>query len=307
MDDMKIALTGATGLIGTALCENLLRDGHQVVALGRDPEKIRARLSGVEAVQWEATAGPPPAEALETVDAVVNLAGESIASSRWTTSRKQAIRDSRVQGTRHLRKALAASDAKPAVLVNGSAIGFYGDRGEQQLDERSDPGSGFLSDVCRQWEAEALEAESEGIRVVLLRTGIVLSAEGGALQKMLPPFKMFAGGPLGSGKQWMSWIHLADEVGLIREAISNPELSGSLNATSPDPRTNAEFSRALGKALGRPAVLPAPGFALKLLLGEMAQALLLEGQRVYPQKALDAGFRFQFPKLEEALADLLGA
>ncbi len=304
---MKIALTGATGLIGTALCENLLRDGHQVVALGRDPEKIRARLSGVEAVQWEATAGPPPAEALETVDAVVNLAGESIASSRWTTSRKQAIRDSRVQGTRHLRKALAASDAKPAVLVNGSAIGFYGDRGEQQLDERSDPGSGFLSDVCRQWEAEALEAESEGIRVVLLRTGIVLSAEGGALQKMLPPFKMFAGGPLGSGKQWMSWIHLADEVGLIREAISNPELSGSLNATSPDPRTNAEFSRALGKALGRPAVLPAPGFALKLLLGEMAQALLLEGQRVYPQKALDAGFRFQFPKLEEALADLLGA
>ncbi len=304
---MKIALTGATGLIGTALCENLLRDGHQVVALGRDPEKIRARLSGVEAVQWETTAGPPPAEALETVDAVVNLAGESIASSRWTTSRKQAIRDSRVQGTRHLRKALAASDAKPAVLVNGSAIGFYGDRGEQQLDERSDPGSGFLSDVCRQWEAEALEAESEGIRVVLLRTGIVLSAEGGALQKMLPPFKMFAGGPLGSGKQWMSWIHLADEVGLIREAISNPELSGSLNATSPDPRTNAEFSRALGKALGRPAVLPAPGFALKLLLGEMAQALLLEGQRVYPQKALDAGFRFQFPKLEEALADLLGA
>ncbi len=302
---MKVAVTGATGLIGKALCEELLQDGHAVVALGRSPERVKALFPTAEAVAWEAASGPPSAESMADVDAVVNLAGESIAAGRWTEARKQAIRESRVLGTRHLVNAIVGGEKKPGVLVNGSAVGFYGNRGDERLDEQSRPGNGFLTEVCLQWEAEAAKAEAAGIRVVLLRTGIVLAREGGALSKMMLPFKMFVGGPLGDGKQWMSWIHLTDEVRLIREALSNPKLSGPLNATAPDPRTNAEFSKALGKALGRPAFLPTPGFAMKLLLGEMAQSLLLDGQRVYPQKALDSGFQFEFEKLEKAFSDLL--
>ncbi len=302
---MKVAVTGATGLIGKALCEELLEAGQEIVALGRSPEKVKAKLPEAEAVEWDARQGPPPAGALEGVSAVVNLAGASIASGRWTESRKQAIRDSRVEGTRHVVEAIRACSSPPAILVSGSAIGYYGNRADERLDEQSPPGSGFLTEVCVQWEAEARRAEEAGVRVVLVRTGIVLSADGGALEKMLLPFKMFAGGPLGSGEQWMSWIHLDDEVALIRAALDDEKISGPLNATSPDPRTNRQFSKALGRALGRPSLLPTPGFALKLMLGEMAESLLLEGQRVYPKKALDSGFQFQYPELEPALADLV--
>ncbi len=302
---MRIGVTGATGLIGEALCESLTDDGHQVRVFARDPERAKTKFPAAEAVRWEAGSGVA-AEAVAGLDALVNLAGESIAAGRWTSSRKKAIVDSRVLGTRGLVEAISAAGTNaPKILVNGSAIGFYGSRGDEKLDEESAGGGGFLGDVCRKWEAEAVKAESAGVRVVLLRTGIVLSTNGGALAKMLPPFRMFAGGPLGDGSQWMSWIHLDDEVALIRHALESEDTAGPLNATAPNPATNKEFSRTLGKVLGRPSFMPAPGFALKLLMGEMAEALLLEGQRVLPKRALESGFQFKFPQLEAALRHLL--
>ncbi|MFQ5739347.1 MAG: TIGR01777 family oxidoreductase [Acidobacteriota bacterium] len=302
---MRIAVTGATGLIGHALYQQLFGHEHQFILLARNPEEAQSRFSGARIVQWEAAAGPPPKEPLEGVEVVVHLAGESIAAGRWTEARKRAIRTSRIEGTRNLVKGLSCLASPPRVLVSGSAVGYYGDRGNELLDESSRPGSGFLADVCRQWEREALEATRLGIRVVLLRTGIVLSARGGALAQMLPPFKMFLGGSLGSGRQWMSWIHLEDEVELILTAIRNESVEGPLNATSPHPRTNKEFSKSLGKVLRRPAFMPVPGFALRMLMGEMAQCLLLEGQRVLPKKAGQIGFQFKHPRLESALRNLI--
>jgi uncharacterized protein (TIGR01777 family) len=233
-------------------------------------------------------------------DAVINLAGESIGAGRWTAARKQRILDSRVLATRSLVGAIQRSDRKPAVFVSGSAVGYYGPRGDELVTEADEPGSDFLASVCRAWEAEALAA-SPATRVVLLRTGLPLARDGGALQRMLPPFRMFVGGPLGSGRQHWPWIHRDDWVALVHWAIDASDVHGAVNASAPQPVTNQAFARALGRALHRPAVLPAPPFALRLLLGEMADALLLSGQRAIPAHAEQFGFRFRFPDLDGAL------
>ncbi|MEX2264213.1 MAG: TIGR01777 family oxidoreductase [Bryobacteraceae bacterium] len=289
---MNITITGGTGFIGRKLEERLSADAHKVIVLSRS-----------RGMRWEPMKEEPPAESLSSADAIVHLAGESV-GQRWTPEAKAAIRESRVQGTRRLIQGLSTLSRRPAVLVSGSAIGIYGDRGDETLTESSTPGSGFLPELCTAWEREADLAEALGIRVVKLRTGIVLGKGGGALEKMLPPFKAFVGGRLGSGRQWMSWIHIDDLVGLIRFAIDQP-LSGPVNGTAPNPVTNAQFTRELASALGRPAIFPAPALALKTLMGEMA-GVLLESQKVLPKAALNAGYRFRFPELGPALRDVLG-
>lgn len=301
---MRIALTGATGLVGSALGESLHRDGHPLVVLVRNSDKARDLFPKAQIVKWESTSGPPPAEALEDLDAVVNLMGEPIAAGRWTQRRKKAIRDSRVVGTSNLVESLSRCKNPPPVLVSFSAIGYYGDRGNELLQETSSPGTGFLTAVCKEWESEAQRAAQFGVRVVRVRGGLVLSERGGALPKMLPPFKLFVGGPVGSGDQWMSWIHIDDEVAVIRFAMENGSIQGALNCVAPNPVLNKDFSRELGKALGRPSFMPVPAFALQLLMGEMAD-VLLQGQRVLPAKLQAAGYRFQFPGLTEALHNLL--
>lgn len=296
---MKTLITGATGLIGSALVPRL----SQAVILGREPNAAREKFPGAEVFGWAPEGGPPDAAAFEGVEAVVHLAGEPIAGGRWTEERKRRIRDSRVAGTRLLVEALAALARPPRVLVCASAIGIYGERGDEELDESSAPGSGFLAEVCREWEAEALKAAGRGIRVVCVRNGIVLSARGGALARMVKPFRLGLGGPIGGGRQWMSWIHLEDEVGILLRALDDAGLSGPVNAVAPQPVTNAEFSRALGSALGRPAFLPLPRFALRAAFGEMSQ-VLTGSQRVLPRAMLAAGYAFRFPRLDEALLDL---
>lgn len=293
---MRITLTGATGFIGARLCDSLRQAGHELTLLTRNP---RGRAGHAA---WNPLAGPP-AE-LGAPGAVIHLAGEPVAQ-RWSPEVKKRIRDSRVLGTRHLVEALAALPVKPGVLVSASAIGYYGDRGDDVLTEDSAPGTGFLPETCIEWEREAQAAEALGIRVVRLRIGIVLGAGGGALARMLPPFRMGAGGRLGDGRQWMSWIHLDDAVGLIQWALENGAAAGALNLTAPGPVRNADFTRELGCVLKRPAIFPVPTLGLKLLFGEMAR-VLLESQRAEPRAALAAGYAFQFPELEPALRDLLG-
>jgi len=302
---VKTAITGATGLIGRALVQKLSSSGHSITVLARNATKAQSQFPDAAVVPWESTHSPPPEGSFEDIETVIHLAGESIAGKRWSASRKEVIRESRVLGTRHIVSAIRECKHPPRTLISGSAVGFYGNRVDEELDEKSPAGSGFLSKVCREWEEEVESVSKVGTRVVLLRTGIVLSTEDGALAKMLPPFRFFVGGPLGNGTQWMSWIHLQDEVGLILHAIENADVSGPINATAPEPVTNTDFSKLLGKVLGRPAFLPAPAFALRLLLGEMADVLLLQGQRVFPRKALDSGYEFKFPTLESALKDLL--
>ena len=302
---MRIAITGATGLIGKSLCPRLQKEGKELVLFARNTRSAQSSFPGARVLEWDAVAGPPPVGSLDGVDAVVHLLGEGIADGHWSSSRKQAIRESRIEGTRNLVEGLRHSSGPPGLLVSGSAIGFYGSRGDEELDESSERGGGFLGDVCQAWEGQARAAEALGTRTVLLRTGIVLSPRGGALAKMLPPFRMFVGGALGSGKQWMSWIHIDDEVGLIRHILNSDELQGAVNATAPGPVTNSRFSKTLGRVLGRPSIFSVPGLALKLLMGEMAQELLLNGQKVLPRRALASGYSFKFPELEDALRDLL--
>ncbi len=299
---MKTLVTGATGLIGSALVPRLER----AVILSREPDAARGKFPGAEAFGWTPEAGPPPGSVFEDVEAVVHLAGEPIADGRWSEERKRRIRDSRVLGTRRLVEAMQALPRPPRILVCASAIGIYGERGDEELDEASAPGSGFLAEVCREWEAEAQKAAGRGIRVVCVRNGIVLSARGGALARMVKPFRLGVGGPIGGGRQWMSWIHLEDEVGILLRALDDTGLSGPVNAVSPQPVTNAEFSRALGSALGRPAFLPLPRFALRAAFGEMSQ-VLTGSQRVLPRAMLHAGYAFRFPRIEQALADLLSS
>jgi uncharacterized protein (TIGR01777 family) len=284
---MNITVTGATGFIGRYLVKSLANDGHSVRALSR--------------AAWNIFAGEPPAESLTGADAVVHLAGAPVAQ-RWTRRAREEIRDGRVKGTHHLVTALSTLPQRPEVLVCASAIGIYGDRGDEVLTESSPVASGFLADVCRDWEREADLAESLGVRVVKLRIGIALGRKGGALEKMLPPFRAFVGGKLGPGSQWMSWIHIADIVGLIRYALDHP-ISGVVNATAPNPTRNSEFARTLGRALHRPAIFPVPALVLQVLLGQMAD-VLLASQRVLPKAAETAGYRFAFPELDAALRDL---
>jgi uncharacterized protein (TIGR01777 family) len=272
--------------------------------LARRPEQAEQEYPKAQVISWEATSGPPSADLLEGLDAVVNLVGEPIAAGRWTKARKKAIRESRTMGTAHLVEALSRCQSRPRVLINSSAVGFYGDRGDEILEENSVPGAGFLASVCREWESQAEQASQLGIRVVLLRGGLVLSTRGGALPRILLPFKAFVGGPVGSGKQWMSWVHIDDEVDVIRYLIDQDSIRGPVHCTAPNPVTNREFSRNLGEVLRRPSFMPVPAFALRILFGEMADTLL-EGQRVVPRKLEAAGYRFRFPELRGALKDLI--
>jgi uncharacterized protein len=294
-----IAVSGATGLIGSALVERLRRQGHSVRRLVR--QSPRAEPGDVV---WDPAAGRIDAIALEGVDAVVHLAGEPIAQ-RWTPERKRAIRDSRVLGTALLARTLASLARPPRALVSGSAVGVYGDRGDEVLDERSPRGAGFLADVGAEWENATAAAVTAGIRVVMVRTGVVLSARGGALAKLLPPFRLGLGGPIGSGKQWMSWIALEDQLRALELAMSSDVLHGPVNLTAPNPVTNATFASTLGHALHRPAIVPVPAIALELMYGEMARETILAGQRVLPRALLDAGFVFRFPLLRDALMEAL--
>ncbi|HSF25627.1 MAG TPA: TIGR01777 family oxidoreductase [Blastocatellia bacterium] len=299
---MKVLVTGATGLIGRELCDSLSHEGHRVVALSRSPETTRG-LAADEVHKWEPMSSPPPAQALNEIDAVVHLVGEPIADRRWTDSQKKLIRDSRILSTRNLVAGLGSVGSRPSALINGSAVGFYGDRGDEQLDETASMGRGFMSEICRDWENEAAAARELGIRVVQVRTGVVLSPQGGALKKMVPPFKLGVGGRLGSGRQWFPWIHIADIVGIFRHAISDPSLKGPANGVAPESVTNAVFTKQLGRALHRPAFLPVPEMALRALMGEMAD-VLFHSQRVVPKAVLQAGYVFRYPALAQALEDL---
>lgn len=299
MSDRTIAVSGSSGLVGSALLKHL--GESRVVRL------VRAREAPVPGtVAWDPARGALETGRLNGCDAVVHLAGEPIAARRWSAQVKERIRRSRTEGTRLLAGALTRIAHPPRVFVSASAIGIYGDRGDEILDEGSPAGRGFLAEVAEAWEAAAQRAASAGIRVVSLRLGIVLSDRGGALRKMITPFRLGAGGTLGSGRQWMSWVHIADVVGAIRMALEREDLSGPVNVVSPAPVRNADFTRALAHAVHRPAIFPVPAFALRLALGEMADALLLSSQRVVPARLQGAGYSFQFPTLEGALSDLLG-
>ena len=261
-------------------------------------------LAGVAAFHWEPAAESPPAEAWEGVEAVIHLAGEPVAAARWTEEQKRRIRDSRVKGTRNLVAGMRATPRPPKVLVSASAVGFYGDRGDEVLNERSAIGSGFLSEVCLDWETEAARARELGSRVALVRTGVALSPSGGALEKMLLPFKLGLGGRLGDGRQWFPWIHIEDIQGIIQHALMSPVVDGPINGVAPGVVTNEEFTRELAAALNRPIFLPVPQFALRVLLGEMAE-VVTASQRVVPQVALDTGYRFKYQNLRPALESLL--
>lgn len=300
---MRIALTGATGFVGRALVEELTARNHRVVVLSRDPERAARTLPLVAAHHAvDLARGLIPAAAFDGVDCVVHLAGEPV-SGRWNPDKKAAIRDSRVLGTRHLVDSICRLDHRPRALVSASAIGFYGDRGDEELGEDQGPGGDFLATTSVEWETEAGHAVDCGLRVASLRIGIVLDASGGALQQMLLPFRLGLGGPLGDGRQWWSWIHRMDLVRMICTAVED-QWEGSWNATAPHPVRQAEFARSLGWALGRPAIVPAPAFALRALLGEFSTEVLTS-KRVLPDRARSAGFRWQFGRLKDALADLL--
>jgi hypothetical protein len=287
---VRTLVTGGTGFIGATLCRALRGGGHTVTVVSRHAED-----AGADTVGWEAVG-----EAVGTSDAIVNLAGEPIAAGRWSAARKRRILESRVDATRTLVAAAAAAGRRPAVFVSASAVGYYGLHGDEPLDEEAGPGEGFLADVCRAWEREAEAAEALGMRVVRLRLGVVLAGDGGALARMVPAFRAFVGGPLGSGTQWMSWIHRDDVTGLIVDILAGEGYAGAVNATAPAPVTNEEFVRALGAALARPAWLRTPGLALRLALGEMAD-MLLGGQRVLPRVAERLGYRWRYPALAAAL------
>ncbi len=301
---MKVLVTGATGFVGSRLCERLRQRGDTVVALSRDGASARRRVATLEhAYTWDPLAEPAASEAFAGVDAVVHLLGEPVAG-RWTAAKKRLILDSRVLGTRNLVEAISKLDVKPKVLVSSSAMGYYGDRGEEQLTEESSAGEGFTSEVCRAWEREALRVEPLGVRLARLRSGLVLAKAGGPLAEMLTPFRLGVGGPLGSGRQWWSWIHRDDAVGVIIHLLGS-DYNGPVNGTAPEPVRQKEFARILGRVLHRPAFMPAPAFALKAVLGEFSSELLA-GKQVLPKVAQRIGYRFQYPDLRSCLQAELG-
>jgi uncharacterized protein len=291
---VRVTITGASGLIGRPLVEALRARGDEVTVLSRDPER---------GVTWDPLSEPAPVEALAGRDAVIHLAGENVAQ-RWTEKAKRSIRESRVIGTEALLDGLRAADPRPGVLICASAVGYYGDRGSEVLDETAAPGTDWLAGVCVDWEAAAAEAGRLGLRVCSLRTGVVLSRHGGALAKLLPPFRAGLGGPVAGGDQYMPWIHIDDVVGLYLAAVDGAPWSGPVNATGPAPATNREFSKALGRAVHRPAVAPVPRLAVRVLFGEMAE-IVTGGQRAVPRRAAELGYEFLHPELDPALADVL--
>ncbi len=301
---MRALVTGASGFIGSALCDALLARGDTVVGLSRDPQRARSTNPSVIWHAWEPTLERPPAAAFENVDGVVNLEGEKI-NQRWTDEAKRRIMESRRTGTRNLIAAIAGLEQRPAVLVNQSAIGFYGDRGEAMVDESAEAGEGYDAEVVREWEAAAHEAEGLGVRLVIVRTGHVLDPRGGLLGELLTPFKLGVGGPIAGGRQYMSWVHIDDEVGILLWALDNEKVSGTINSTAPNPVTNREFSHAIGRALGRPASVPVPGFVLDLKFGSEFGKVLRGGQRVMPRRALDLGYEFRFEDIDAAMKNLL--
>lgn len=301
---MKILMTGGTGFIGQALVPALIADGHFVTILSRRQTPLTGVLADARLVTWH---GPPqdiPDEALDNPDAFINFAGESIGGGRWTNARKNILFKSRIETTRWLVAAVERCARKPKVMISASAVGYYGPHGNEEITEAEQPGDDFMGALCAHWEDEAKAIIRHEVRLTLLRTGVVLGPGGGALPRLMLPFRFFAGGPLGSGKQVISWVHLNDLVGLVRFVLANDHISGPINATAPDPRTNREFARVLGKAMHRPAFFPTPAFMLRLMLGEMSD-IVLTGQRVIPKRALEFGYEFQFPDLESALRDIL--
>ena len=301
---MRVLITGATGFIGSAVCDALLARGDEAVGLTRDPERARHGNPTVTWHGWDPVSERPPPSALEGVDGVVNLIGEPI-DQRWTESAKRHIRDSRVRSTKNLVDAISAAEPRPKTLVSQSGVGYYGDRGEAVVDESNGPGATFDAEVCVAWEAAAHEAEKVGVRVVVMRSGLVLDPDHGLLKQLLLPFKLGVGGPLAGGAQYMPWIHVDDEVRLMLWALDTDQASGTYNAAAPNPVTNREFSKALGRVLRRPAVLPVPKLALRARFGDELGEVVLGGQRTIPRRALDAGFGFRHPELEPALKDLL--
>ena len=301
---MKVLVTGASGFIGSALCDSLLARGDSVVGLTRDPSRARSTNPTVIWHKWEPMLERPAADAFDGVDAVVNLIGEKI-NQRWTDESKQRIMESRRTGTHNLVGTISGLEQKPKVLVNQAAIGFYGDRGDAIVDESSEPGEGYDSEVVQEWEKAAREVEPTGVRLVIVRTGHVLDDKDGLLAELVTPFRLGVGGPLAGGHQYMSWIHIADEVGILTWAIDNPEVSGVINSTAPNPVTNRELSQAIGRAINRPAVMPIPGLVLDLKFGREFGHVLRGGQRVFPRRALDLGYEFRFTEVDAALEDLV--
>lgn len=301
---MRVLVTGASGLIGSAVCDALLARGDEVVGLSRDPARARDTNPTVSWHPWNPANERPPEPAFDGVEAVVNLVGEEI-NQRLTDEAKTRIRDSRVRATKNLVDGMLAAASTPGSLVSGSAIGYYGDRGDAVLDESAPAAEGFLPQIVVDWETEATGAGRGGVRVVVLRTGLVLDPGGGLLKQLLPPFRLGVGGPLAGGKQYMPWIHRADEVGLILWALDNEGVDGAINATAPNPVTNRAFSTALGKALRRPSFVPAPRFAVVALRGEELTEQIVGSYRVIPRRALDLGYEFRFTEIEPALRDLL--
>jgi uncharacterized protein (TIGR01777 family) len=297
---MRVLISGSSGLVGSALIPSLVQGGHTVVRLAR------SGTGGTDRILWNPAAKEIAPASIKGFDAVVHLAGENIAGARWTEERKRKIRDSRTPPTRLLSGALARLEQPPRVLICASAIGYYGNRGSEILNEQSKAGTGFLAEVCREWEDATSPAVEKGIRVVHLRIGLVLSPKGGALAKMLPPFQLGLGGPLGDGSQFMSWIAIDDLVGAIQHLLTAETLNGPVLAVSPNPVTNREFTKTLGHVLSRPAFIPVPAFALRLAFGEMADALLLASTRARPERLLESGYQFLFPELEAALRHVLG-
>jgi uncharacterized protein (TIGR01777 family) len=301
---LKVLVTGASGTIGQALCDALFARGDTIVGLTRDPGEARLANPRVSWHKWEPTLERPDPSAFDGVDGVVHLLGERI-DQKWTDEAKQRIMESRRQGTHNLVGTLESLENPPKVLVSQSAVGYYGDRGAEEVDESDGPGSSFDSEVVKAWEAAAHELDATGIRLVIVRTGQVLSTRGGMLKEMLPPFKLGVGGPLAGGEQYLSWIHIEDEVGILLWALDDESVSGVVNASSPNPATNKDFSKALGQALNRPAIMPVPGLVLDLKFGKEFGQVLRGGQRVLPKRTEELGYEFKHPRLDEALRDVL--
>ncbi len=305
---MRVIITGGTGLIGTALADSLLKDQHDVIVLSRNPSKVKHLSPAARVVEWDGRTPTGWYDLITEDTAIVNLAGAGIASGRWSAGRKRAIRDSRTVAGNAVAQAIDLSitlrEKKPAALIQASAVGFYGNRGDEIITESSSTGDDYLASVCRDWEASTESVEAMGVRRAIIRTGVVLSTMGGAFPLMAMPFYVFGGGPVGSGRQYVPWVHIKDQVRAIRYMIENEEAAGIYNVTAPNPVTNRDFGKALGKTLARPSFLPAPAFAMKAALGEMS-TILLDGQRAVPKRLLDEGFTFDYPVVQEALDDLM--